>query len=77
MKHLNNNVVRTLVTYALYAVVIASIALIVSGLFESATITVDWVRLLIGGAILYAVGHTCDRFFSKKIVKKDNTTDRH
>lgn len=63
---LNNNVVKTIVTYVLFAVVVASIALIISGIFDTHYISVNWVKLLIGGAVLYAIEYTCGWLFPKK-----------
>lgn len=68
--------VRHIVRYFLYAVVIGSVALILSGVFSSTqiTLTVNWVKCLIGGALLYAVNFTCDWVFRRRPTdKKDNT----
>lgn len=77
MKKLNDTqkarLVRIVARYALYAVSVASVALILSGIFSSTHITVNWVKLLIGGAVLYIVDYTCSWLFRKPVVKKENT----
>ena len=77
MKHYNNKVAKIIVTYVLYAIVIGGIALIISGFCNSAYITVNWVKLLIGGAILLAVFATCDWLFPKKTAMKKENRDEY
>lgn len=73
MKNLNKATVIGLITkYTMYCVAVGAVALILSGVFESTHITVNWVKLLTGSALLYAVEFTCSWVFKKCSVKKED-----
>ena len=69
---MKNTTVGLIVKYALYCVVVGAIAIILSGIFNSTVITVNWVKLLIGGALLYAVEFTCSWALKSNHSKKDD-----
>ena len=73
MKNLNKaTVIGIIVKYTMYCVAVGAVALILSGVFESSHITVNWVKLLAGSALLYAVEFTCSWLFKQCSVKKED-----
>lgn len=64
--------VKLVAKYLLYAGAIASIALVISGVFESSYITINWVKCLIGVALLIAIDFTHNWLNPKKCCRKDD-----
>lgn len=65
---------KIVTNYLLYVGAVASIALAISGVVESTHITVDWVKLLIGLALLKAIDNTADWLYTKReILKRERT----